>query len=157
MLIIFWLTFWYATIQYRKGELRWILFVYMFFKTNYIWILLRYVMFHVQVEIGLYVMLPTLESFSRPFMRLWFFTFIQRKFGSRVRSYASRHHRRKSCVLFTYLWIQYKEKTYKRKERGIRSINPFKLIKRVKVVGRAKRENKLPHLRFRKDIFVCCL
>ena len=43
MLIILLLTFWYATIQYRKGELKWIFFVYMFFKTNYIWILLRYV------------------------------------------------------------------------------------------------------------------
>ena len=132
MLIILLLTFWYATIQYRKGELRWIFFVYMFFKTNYIWILLRYVTFHVQVEIGFYVMSPTLESFNRPFMRLWFYTaFIQIEFGSSLRRYASRCHRRKSCVLFTYLWIQYKKKKYKRKERSIRRINPLKLIKRV--------------------------
>ena len=34
-------------------------------------------------------------------------------------------------VLFTYLWIQYKKKKYKRKEGSIRSINPLKLIKRV--------------------------
>ena len=68
--------------QYRKGGLRWIFFVYMFFKTNYIWILLRYVTFHVQVEIGLYVTSPTLESFNRPFMRLWFYgAFIQIEFG----------------------------------------------------------------------------
>ena len=117
MLIILLLTFWYATIQYRKGELRWIFFVYMFFKTNYIWILLRYVTFHVWVEIGLYVMSPTLESFNRPFMRLWFYAaFIQIEFGSSVRSYASRHHRRESRVLFIYLWIQYEKKKYERKE-----------------------------------------
>ena len=30
-------TFWYATIQYRKGERRWIFFMYMFFKTNTAW------------------------------------------------------------------------------------------------------------------------
>ena len=111
MLIILLLMFWYATIQYRKGKLRWIFFVYMFFKTNYIWILLRYVTFHVQVEIGLYVMSLTLKSFNRPFMRLWnCAAFIQIEFGSSVRSYASCRHRRKSCVLFTYLWIQYKKK-----------------------------------------------
>ena len=132
MLIIFLLTFWFATIQYRKGKLRWIFFVYMFFKTNYIWILLRYVTFHVQVEIGLYVMSLTLKSFNRPFMRLWHCAaFIQIEFGWSVRSYASCRHRRKSCVLFTYLWIQYKKKKYKRKERSIRSINPLKLTKRV--------------------------
>ena len=34
-------------------------------------------------------------------------------------------------VLFTYLWIQYKKKKYKRKEGSIRSINPLKLIKWV--------------------------
>ena len=51
--------------------------MYMFFETNYIWILLQHIMFHVQVEIGLYVMLPTLESLNRLFMRLWFYaTFI---------------------------------------------------------------------------------
>ena len=55
-------------------------------------------------------------------------------------------------VLFTYLWIQYKKKKYKRKERSIRSINPLKLIKRVKVLGNMKRENKFPPLRFRQDI-----
>ena len=36
-----------------------------------------------------------------------------------------------SCILFTYLWIQYKKKKYKKYKRNIRSINPFKLIKRV--------------------------
>ena len=96
----------------------------MFFKTNYIWTLLRYVTFHVQVEIGLYVMSLTLKSFNRPFMRLWnCAAFIQIEFGSSVRSYASCRHRRKSCVLFTYLWIQYKKKKYKRKERSIKSIS----------------------------------
>ena len=75
-------------IQYRKYELRWIVFVYMFFKTNYIWILLWCVTFHVQVEIGLYAISPALESINRPFMRLWFYAaFIQIEFGSRVRSY----------------------------------------------------------------------
>ena len=34
-------------------------------------------------------------------------------------------------VLFTYLWIQYEKKKYKRKERSIKSIDPRKLIKRV--------------------------
>ena len=132
ILIILLLMFWYATIEYRKGELRWTFFVYMFFKTNHIWILLQYVTFHMQVEIGLYVMSPTLESLNRPFMRLWFYAaFISTEFGSSVRSYASCRHRRKSCVLFTYLWIQYKKKNYKRKERSIRSINPLKLIKRI--------------------------
>ena len=46
-------------------------------------------------------------------------------------SYASRRHRRKSSVLFTYLWIQYRKNKYKRKEKVIRSINPLKLIKKV--------------------------
>ena len=45
-------------------------------------------MFHVQVEIGLYAMSPTLESFNRPFMRLWFYaTFIQIEFGSSLQSF----------------------------------------------------------------------
>ena len=44
-----------------------------------------------------------------------------------------------------------------KEKKSTRSINPFNLIKRVKVVRRAKCENKLPHLRFRQDIFVCCL
>ena len=88
MLIILLLTFWYATIQSRKGDLRWIFFEYMFFKTNYIWILLRYVTFHIQVEIGLYVISPTLESFNTTFMRLWFYaTLIQIEFGSNVRRF----------------------------------------------------------------------
>ena len=88
MLIILLLTFWYATIKYRKSELRLIFFVYMFFKTNYIWILLGCVTFHVQVEIGLYVMSPNLESINRPFMRLWFYAaFIQIEFRSSVRSF----------------------------------------------------------------------
>ena len=30
-----------------------------------------------------------------------------------------------------YLWIQYKNKKYKRKERSVRSIDPLKLINRV--------------------------
>ena len=78
----------YATIQYSKGELKWIFFVYIFFKANYIWILLQYVMFHVKVEIGLYVMSPTLESFNRPFMRLWFYAeFIQIEFGFVIQSF----------------------------------------------------------------------
>ena len=119
MLIILLLTFWYAMIQYRKGELRWIFFVYMFFKTNYIWIWLRYVTFHVQVETGLYVMSPALESFNRFFMRLWFYTAF------------TRHHRRKSCVIFAYFTFNIKRKNIKRKERSIGSINPLKLIKRV--------------------------
>ena len=103
VLIILLLTFWYTTIQYRKGDLRWIFFMSMFFKTNYIRMLLRYVTFHIQVEIGLYVMSPTIESFNRPFMRLWFCAaFTQIEFRSSVRSYASRRHRRKSCVFFTY-------------------------------------------------------
>ena len=132
ILIILLLMFWYATIQYRKGELRWTFFVYMFFKTSHIWILLQYVTFHMQVEIGLYVMSPTLESLNRPFMRLWFYVaFIQIELGSSMASYASRRHRRKTGILFTYLWIQYKKKNYKRKERSIRRINPLKLIKRI--------------------------
>ena len=45
--------------------------------------------------------------------------------------YASRRHTRKSCILFTYLWIQYKKKKHKRKERNIRSINQLKLKKRI--------------------------
>ena len=103
MLIILLLTFWYATIQYRKGELRWIFFVYMFFKTNYIWILLWYVTFHVQVEIDLYVMPPTLESFNRPLLRLWFYAaLIQIEFGSSMWRYLSYGLRRKSCVLLTF-------------------------------------------------------
>ena len=88
MLVILLLTFWYATIQSRKGDLRWIFFEYMFFKTNYIWILLRYVTFHIQKEIGLYVMSPTLESFNKPFIRLWFYAaFTQIEFGLSLRSF----------------------------------------------------------------------
>ena len=81
MLIIFSLTFWYATIQYRKGKLRWIFFVYMFFKTNYIWILLQYVTFHIQVKIGLYIMSPTLKSFNRPFYEI---LILRRVYSNRV-------------------------------------------------------------------------
>ena len=78
----------HATIQNRKGKLMWIVFVYLFFKTNYIWILLQYVIFHIQVEIGLYIMSPTLKSFNRPFMKLWFYAaFIQIEFGSSVPSF----------------------------------------------------------------------
>ena len=58
--------------QYKKGKLKWIFFVYIFFKSNYIWILLWYVTIQIQVEIGLYVMSPTLESTNKSFMRLWF-------------------------------------------------------------------------------------
>ena len=99
--------------------------MYRFFKTNYIWILLQYVTFYIQVEIGLYVMSPILDSFNRLFMRLLFYiAYIQKEFVSSVRSYGSRCLIRKGCVLFTYLWIQYKKKKYKRKERSFRSINP---------------------------------
>ena len=91
----------------------------MFFKTNYIWILLRCVTFHIQVEFGLYVMSLTLKSFNRPFMRLWNYSnwvWIERA---------------ELCILppqkkklrFIYLWIQYKKKKYKRKERSIRNIS----------------------------------
>ena len=77
--------------------------VYMFFKTNYIWILLWYVTFHVQVEIDLYVMPPTLESFNRPLLRLWFYAaLIQIEFGSSMWRYLSYGLRRKSCVLLTF-------------------------------------------------------
>ena len=126
MLIILLLTFWYATIQCRKGEL--IFFVYMFFETNYILILLWCVTFHVQVQISLYNMSLALESFNRPFMRLWFCTaFIQIEFGSSVSSISFTW---KKNLRFIDLWIQYKKKIYKWK-RSIRSINPLKLIKRV--------------------------
>ena len=132
VLIILLLTFWYALIQYRKGERRWIFFVYMFFKTSDIWILLQFITFHIQLEIGLFVMSPTLESFNRTFMRFWFYaTFIQIEFGSSVQSYASCCHRRNSCVLFTYLWIEHKKKKYKWKERSITNIDSLKLINRV--------------------------
>ena len=78
----------HATIQNRKGKLMWIVFVYMFFKTNYIWILLQYVIFHIQVEIGLYIMSPTLKSFNRPIMKLWFYAaFIQIEVGLSVQSF----------------------------------------------------------------------
>ena len=45
-------------------------------------------MFHIYTSgTGLCVMLPTLESFNRPFMRLWFYDmFIQIEFGMSVRS-----------------------------------------------------------------------
>ena len=126
MLIILLLTFWYATIQCRKGEL--IFFAYMFFETNYILILLWCVTFHVQVQISLYNMSLALESFNRPFMRLWFYTaFIQIEFGSSVSSISFTW---KKNLRFIDLWIQYKKKKYKWK-RSIRSINPLKLIKRV--------------------------
>ena len=112
-------------------------------------------MFHVQVEIGLYIMSPTLESFSRPFMRLWFYAaFIQIEFESSVRSYLVAKEEKVAFYLLTY---GFNKKRKNRKERSIRSINPFKLIKRVKVLGSAKRENKFPPLGFCQDIFVCCL
>ena len=61
-----------------------------FFKTNYIWIILQYVTFHIQVEIGLFVMSLTLESFNRTFLRLWFYAaFILIEFGWSVQIYAS--------------------------------------------------------------------
>ena len=48
---------------------------------------------------------------------LWFYAmFIQIKFGSSMRSYASHRHRRESGGLFTYLWIQYKKKNLKEKK-----------------------------------------
>ena len=69
-------------------------------------------------------------------MRLWFYaTFIQLEFGSSMRSDTSCCLRRKGCVLFTYLWIQYKKKKYKRKER---SNNPLKLIIGFKVWGESE-------------------
>ena len=87
-IIILLFLLWYTTIQYRKRKLRWIFFVYMFFRINYSWRLLRFITFYIQVKIGLYVMLPTLESFNRPFMRLWFCTaFIQIEFGLSMRSF----------------------------------------------------------------------
>ena len=50
--------------------------------------LLRYITFHIQVEICLYVMLPTLESFNKTFIRLWFYAaFIQIEFDLGVRSF----------------------------------------------------------------------
>ena len=57
-------------------------------------------------------------------------------------------------VAFYLLTYRYNEKKYKRKERSIRSINPLKLVKWVKVLPSAKRENKFPPLQFRQDIFV---
>ena len=33
--------------------------------------------------------------------------------------YASRRHTRKSCILFTYLWIQYKRKNIKEKKETL--------------------------------------
>ena len=126
MLIILLLTFWHAMIQCRKGEL--IFFVYMFFETNYILILLWCVTFQVQVQISLYNMSLALESFNRPFMRLWFYTaFIQIEFGSSVSSISFTW---KKNLRFIDLRIQYKKKKYNWK-RSIRSINPLKLIKRV--------------------------
>ena len=66
--------------------------------------------------IGLCVISPSLEIFNRTYMRLWLYTaFIQIEFGSSMQSYASYRHRRKGCVLFTSLWIQYKKKKHKRK------------------------------------------
>ena len=72
-------------------------------------------------------------------------------YEERTKSYVYRRQRRKSCVVLTYLWIQYEKKKYKRKERSIRSIDPLKLIKQKgpNVRGRAKRENKFLPLRFR--------
>ena len=126
MLIILLLTFWHAMIQCRKGKL--IFFVYMFFETNYILILLWCVTFQVQVQISLYNMSLALESFNRPFMRLWFYTaFIQIEFGSSVSSISFTW---KKNLRFIDLRIQYKKKKYNWK-RSIRSINPRKLIKRV--------------------------
>ena len=114
MLIIVLLTFWYSMIQYRKCELRWIFFVYMFFKTNYIWILLWCVTFHVQVEIGLYVMSPALESISRPSMRLWFYAaFIQIEFGSRVRSYVHLVLLEEKIALYLEPVAPWKSRVYK--------------------------------------------
>ena len=52
----------------------------------------------------------------------------------RVHIFLTAKKKRVRKVLFyihTYLWIQYKKKKYKRKERSTRSINPLKVIKRV--------------------------
>ena len=109
--IVLLLTFWYAMIQYRKGELRWIFFVYMFFKTNYIWILLWYVTFHVQLEIGLYIMSTTLESFNRTFMRLWFYApFIKIECGSSMGSFQWNYTK-------SYIWLSLKTSAVKSDER----------------------------------------
>ena len=111
--------------------------MYIFFKTNYIWISLRYVTFQVQVEIGLYIMSPTLEGINRPFMRSWIYTMvIQIEFGSSMQSYASHRHRGESCIWFTYLWIPYKKKKYKEKKIG--SINPLKFIKKIESAGESE-------------------
>ena len=130
------LTFWYVTIQYKNGKLRWIFFVCTLFKTNYILVTISYVS---RTSGNCSLRHVTNFSFKRPFIRLWFYaTFILIEFRSSVRSYASRCHRRKSCILFNYLWIQYKKNKYKRKEsinplkyKRKESINPRKLIKRV--------------------------
>ena len=83
----------------------------MFFKTNYIWILLQYVTFHVQVEISLHVMSPTLESFNSPFMRLCFYAaFIQIEFGSSIWSFLSNYtikylYRRSHAFALWKFWV----------------------------------------------------
>ena len=120
MLILFLLTFWYVTMQYRKGELRWVFFVYMFFKTNYIWILLQCVTFHIQVEISIYIVYEIIILRHVYSNRVWI---------ECAELWVLLLYKKKLC--FIYLWIQYKNKKYKRKERSVRSIDPLKLINRV--------------------------
>ena len=69
-------------------------------------------MFHVQVEIGLYVLSPTLENFNRPFMRLWFYAvFIQIEFELIVWSfhwnYKIKYLLRHSDVLLLFGSLEY--------------------------------------------------
>ena len=121
MLIILLLTFWYVTIQYRKGELRWIFFVYMFFKTNYIWILLWYATLHWLVNTLHWLEFKTWLNTSKTITNALIFKTRKKinnylLYEERTKSYASSRHRRKSYFLFTYLWIQYKKKKYKRNE-----------------------------------------
>ena len=59
--------------------------------------MLQHITFHVQVEIDLCVMSPTLVSFNRPFMRLEFHAaFIQIEFRSSRRSF-HRNYTMKYC------------------------------------------------------------
>ena len=50
-------------------------------ETNYIWILLRYISFHIQVEVGLCVMSPILERFKKTFYEI---TILRRIYSNRV-------------------------------------------------------------------------
>ena len=52
-------------------------------------------------------------------------------YEERTKSYASRRHRIKSYVLFTYGFNIKRKHIKEKKEVSIRSIDPLKLIKRV--------------------------